>query len=181
MDLILFGVCVFLGFKSIRFWGYTYIIMSYVVFSYVGKRKMDKGTNLMLLMVGVLLIMISVFQKSVIWEQLNERKLSDNLLENVRKVKAKRLFNMYDYGGELVYAGIPVFIDGRADLYSKYNYKDYLMISQLQGDFVSLIQKYDFDYFLVDKIYPISTYLKYSPDYEMIYQEDDQLLYKKKN
>ena len=56
---------------------------------------------------------------------------------------------MYDYGGILIYNDIEVFIDGRADLYSKYNYKDYLDISCLRGDYPKLIEKYDFDYFLV--------------------------------
>ena len=67
---------------------------------------------------------------------------------------------MYDYGGELISNNIEVFIDGRADLYSSYNYKDYLNISKLENDYVKLINKYDFDYFLVDDAYPIYTYLE---------------------
>jgi hypothetical protein len=86
---------------------------------------------------------------------------------------------MYDYGGELIYNDIPVFIDGRADLYTKYNYKDYLNISNLNGDYVKLIEKYNFDYFLVDKDYSINTYLKYNNQYEVIYKDKKVLLYKK--
>ena len=88
---------------------------------------------------------------------------------------------MYDYGGELVYHDIPVFIDGRADLYSPYNYKDYLALSKLERDPKRLIEKYDFDYFLVDSTYPINIYLKYQKEYEVIYQDLSKniLLYKK--
>ena len=87
---------------------------------------------------------------------------------------------MYDYGGELIYNDIEVFIDGRADLYSKYNYKDYLDISYLEGDYVKLIDKYDFDYFLVSSDYSIATYLKYSDEFELIVKDKNIYLYKKK-
>ena len=87
---------------------------------------------------------------------------------------------MYDYGGELIYYDIPVFIDGRADLYSSYNYLDYLHISMLQGDFVSLLDSYSFDYFLVDKNYPIYTYLRYDNHYELIYSNKNVRIFQTK-
>ena len=101
-------------------------------------------------------------------------------IQIIKKEKPKRLYNMYNYGGDLVYHEIPVFIDGRADLYGKHNYKDYLQISKLEGDYVKLIEKYDFDYFLVDSKYPINTYLKYNSDYDKIYQHEKVYLYKKR-
>jgi hypothetical protein len=51
----------------------------------------------------------------------------------------------------------------------------------LQGDYVSLINKYDFDYFLVIEKYPINTYLNYSDLYEVIFSKDNLILYKKKD
>ena len=87
---------------------------------------------------------------------------------------------MYDYGGELIYNDIDVFIDGRADLYSKYNYEDYLNISYLEQDYVKLINKYKFDYFLVNERYPIYTYLKYNSNYELVYKYKNTYLYKEK-
>jgi hypothetical protein len=105
--------------------------------------------------------------------------ISEELVSVLKSENPSRLFNMYDYGGELIYNDIPVFIDGRADLYTKYNYKDYLNISNLNGDYVKLIEKYNFDYFLVDKDYSINTYLKYNNQYEVIYKDKKVLLYKK--
>ena len=58
MDFILFGFSLVLGFKSIRFWAYTYIIMSFAIFNYVGKRKLDKGTIGMISMLSCLLIIL---------------------------------------------------------------------------------------------------------------------------
>ena len=56
---------------------------------------------------------------------------------------------------------------------------DYLNISTLNGDYVKLISKYNFDYFLVDSNYPINTYLKYDTNYEEIISIDGVILYKK--
>lgn len=86
---------------------------------------------------------------------------------------------MYNYGGELIYNDIKVFIDGRADLYSNYNYEDYLNISKLENDYVKLINKYDFDYFLVNDNYSIYIYLKYSDDYKKIYDKKNISIFKK--
>jgi len=179
IDLILFGFSVVLGFKSIRFWGYTYIIMSFVIFNYVGKRKLDKGTTSMIGIICCLIVIFLVSNTNRISKQLIERNLNDKVISIIKKENPKRLYNMYDYGGELVYNDVKVFIDGRADLYTKYNYVDYLLISKLEGDYIVLIDKYDFDFFLVDTNYPISTYLKYNDNYCCIYKNKNLALYKK--
>lgn len=178
IDLLLLGVSVFLGLKSIRFWPYTYIIMSYVIFYYIPKRKDDKGTVSLILLLGCLLLGMFIGNFNKI--DLDKKVISNEIISVIKKEKPKRLYNMYDYGGELVYNDILVFIDGRADLYSKYNYEDYLNISNLEEDYVKLIDKYNFDYFLVDKRYPIFTYLKYSDEYEVIIKNKNVYLYKKK-
>ena len=179
IDFMLFGLCVFLGFKSIRFWPYTYIIMSYVVFNYVNDRKLDKGTNIVLLLLSFTFIGIFVSNINIVYKQTHKYQLSNKLIGTIKEEKPNRLFNMYNYGGELVYKDIKVFVDGRADLYSKYNYKDYLNISTSSGNYIKLIEKYDFDYFLVDKKYPINIYLENNDSYELVYKDKNVLLYKK--
>ena len=113
----------------------------------------------------------------------NDLLLDDEVITILKREKPTRLYNMYDYGGILIYNDIEVFIDGRADLYSKYNYKDYLDISCLKGDYPKLIEKYNFDYFLVSDEYQINTYLKYNDQYEVIYKNIKKgfYLYKKKS
>ena len=44
-------------------------------------------------------------------------KAADYILENLEIDKIK-LYNEYNYGSYLLYRGIPVFIDSRADLYT---------------------------------------------------------------
>ena len=179
IDLMLFFISILLGFKSIRFWPYTYIIMSYVIFNYVNKRRIDKGTNIIIGFISLILLLIPIFNFNIIKENIETRYLSKDILNILKIEKPKRLFNMYDYGGELVNNDIKVFIDGRADLYSKYNMKDYLSISNLYGDYQDTINKYNFDYFLVSHNTPITSYLSYSNDYKKIYSDKELILYKK--
>ena len=177
IDFLLLVFCFYLGLKSIRFWLYSPIIMYYVVYGYVTERKPDRNTGLIL---GIISIgLLSIFIYSINFNIKYKYVLNSKVIDIIKKEKPNRLFNMYDYGGELVYNDIPVFIDGRADLYTKYNYKDYLNISNGKKDYVSLINKYNFDYLLVDKKYPIYTYLKYSTDYEILYENKNLILYKK--
>ena len=179
IDFILLGISVFLGLKSIRFWGYTYVIMSFVIFNYIEKRKYDSGTVLCINVISLIGILFFVFNFSTVVNRFNNRLIDQEIISIIKEEKPSKLFNMYNYGGELVYNDILVFVDGRADLYSKYNYLDYLNISTLNDDYVKLISKYNFDYFLVDSNYPINTYLKYDTKYEEIISIDGVILYKK--
>ena len=49
-------------------------------------------------------------------------------------------------------------------------------ISMLKGDYIKMIEKYDFDYFLVNRKYPINTYLGYSDDYEVLLDNKDTII-----
>jgi hypothetical protein len=165
IDLILLGFVTYLGLKSIRFWIYTYIVMTYVIFNYVKAKKLDNNTIQGIGIFSLFLIVMFICNIGEITNIKFSTNISEELVSVLKSENPSRLFNMYDYGGELIYNDIPVFIDGRADLYTKYNYKDYLNISNLNGDYVKLIEKYNFDYFLVDKDYSINTYLKYNDQY----------------
>ena len=181
IDLLLFGFCVFLGLKSIRFWFFTYIIMSFVIFKYIPKIKIAKNTNSMIIGISILLVIL-FFSSSNAHLFVKRPKLdfSSNYIDIIKKEDPKRLFNSYNYGGELVYNEIPVFIDGRADLYSNYNYLDNLSLRLFKKNFYKLLDKYDFDYFIVSIDDPICTYLNSSDSYELIYKENDIYFFKRK-
>lgn len=180
IDFLLLGVSVFLGLKSIRFWGYTYIVVSFFIFNYVEKRKEDKLSTLVIFIVGMMFLSIFLINKDMMKTNLNKKYLDSTVIKVIRKEKPERLYNMYNYGGELIYNKIDVFIDGRADLYSGNNYSDYLNLSNLKDDFVKIMEKYNFDYYLVDNSYPIYTYLKYNDDFLVIYKDKKTTLFKKK-
>ncbi len=181
MDLLLTGFVFYLGLKSIRFWLFGPIVLSFILFDYVKVRKIEKGTYLGITVISCFFLFLFIYNIGNVVVKDYYQYLNRDIIELIKSEKPKKLFNMYDYGGELIYYDIEVFIDSRADLYSKYNYRDYLSISMLQKDYVSLIDKYQFDYYLVDEKYPIYTYLKYNEEFDKIYSNDKVSLFKYKN
>ena len=179
LDFIVFGFFTFLGIKSIRFWFFNYIVMSYIIFNYISPRKEDSGTTIGIILISLLMISGFVLRSNNIFSPKYHYLLDSKIIRKLKEEKPERLFNMYDYGGELVYWDIPVFIDGRADLYGKYNYKDYLRISVLDKETDKLLKKYDFDYLLVSKSYPIYLYLDGENSYDLIFDNNKYALYKK--
>ena len=149
------------------------------IFYYVPKRKLDSYSCVLLLTFSCLLLV--VFASSFSYSKvLSTRSLSDDAISVLKEEDPKRLFNYYDYGAYLIYQDIPVFIDGRADLYSKYIYKDYQDISRLSYHFYELIDKYQFDYFIVPKKSGIASFLSIESEYELIYKDKECLIFKTK-
>lgn len=179
LDLILFLLSIFLGFKSIRFCSYTYIIMSFIIFNYIEPRKEDKGTRTLLVFCSIVFLAIFSLNYKKIIHNTNKEILSLEIIDVLKEEKPLRLFNAYNIGGELIYNNIPVFIDGRADLYSNDYLNDYLVIQNTSKNFELLIAKYDFDYYLVYENSNISEYLKNNNSYNLIFEDTEYLLYKK--
>ena len=92
------------------------------------------------------------------------------------------MFNIYDIGGYLVYKHINVFIDGRADIYSKFNLIDAHKLETMDGDIDGILRKYKFDFFLIKSDTPLSNYLKVDEEYKIEYIDEHGFeLYKKRD
>lgn len=179
IDALIFLFGLYLGLKSIRFWPFIYIFMSHSIFYYISPRKVDKGTDKVFIILICLFLGVFCLNKSHL--KLSPTKvISDKAIDVLKKENPKRLLNYYDYGGYLVYKNIPVFIDGRADLYSEYNFEDYLDISNASYKFTKYLKKYNFDYILMPKKRGITTYLSKSNDYNVIYSDKKIVIFKAK-
>ena len=174
LDFLLFLFTLYLGLKSIRFWPFIYIVMSYCIWYYIPKRKLDKGTDAVLIILSVIFVgLLLMFKPGT----ESYRKVNEKAIMVLKKEQPQRLFNYYDYGGYLIYNDIKVFIDGRADLYSGYNFEDWLDIMDLDYNYTKLLKKYNFDYFIIPKKCGLATYLK-TNSYDLIYSDSDVVIYK---
>ena len=179
MDAIFYLFFLYLGLKSIRFWFFSYIAWSFFIFYYIPKRKLDAYSCLLIFIFSIVLIVF--FTTSFSYSKiLSTKTLSDRAISVLKEEKPERLFNYYDYGAYLIYQDIPVFIDGRADLYSKYIYEDYQDISRLSYRFPKLIEKYDFDYFIVPRKIGLASYLSDQSQYQLIYRDKTCVIFKAK-
>lgn len=179
LDAMFYIFFLYLGLKSIRFWFFSYVVFSLFIFYYISERKADRYSCVLILIFSFLLFFIFCMNFSYS-KIISSKTLSDDAISVLKEEKPKRLFNYYDYGAYLIYRNIPVFIDGRADLYSKKIYEDYQDISRLHYRFIDLIDKYQFDYFIIPKESGLFSYLKSNNKYYLIYHDKKCAIFKTK-
>lgn len=179
IDALIFLFGLYLGLKSIRFWPFVYIFMSHSIFYYILPRRIDKGTERILIVLICGFLVFFSLNKSYLKSSF-DKPFTDKAVDVLKVEKPKRLLNYYDYGGYLIYNDIPVFIDGRADLYSEYNYEDYLELTNFSYKYDDILEKYKFDYILMPTKISFSNYLAELNTYELIYSDKKVVIFKAK-
>ena len=116
---------------------------------------------------------------------------SEWILENL-DVKNIRLYNEYNYGSYLLFKGIPVFIDSRADLYApEFNtpsgnakdgndiFMDFINSSNINTYYGDIFEKYNITHVMVYKNSKISMLIRKadSEKYNEIYSDDNFVIY----
>lgn len=181
IDILLIGAFIYLSFRSVRFLILFYIVASFIIFKYIKPTSMfEKYKGIMCLCWGMILFIGSIVTTPFLNQDFEyiEKPISQKVIEEIKKDSPKRLYNHYDLGSYLIYNDIPVFIDGRADMYSKYNYKDnhYLMFLKLNPK--EIMEKYNFDAYIVPKKTSIYYYLKELENLDLIIEDEDVAFFK---
>ena len=116
----------------------------------------------------------------------------DYILENV-DIENMRIFNEYNYGSYLLYRGIPVFIDSRADLYTpEFNgiknedgeyegndiFSDYINTTNISTYYENTFNKYDITHVLIRKNSKLNMFLSRDREhYKKLYSDDNFVFY----
>ncbi|HSI01167.1 MAG TPA: hypothetical protein VLA02_11235 [Reyranella sp.] len=91
------------------------------------------------------------------------------------------VLNHYGYGGYLISAGVPTFIDGRAELYGGEFIKKYVEAVHLRGDEPNLLEntleKYDVSWTLLLKEQPANKVLARLPGWRQAYVDDQATIF----
>mgnify|MGYP004643819969 FL=1 len=177
IDFAVLGSFLFLGFKSVRFVPLLYIASTYVIFNMVQEFEIKVPNVNFLVILSAIIICYGILTPKLI-RNYNKRPISSDAIQYIKDSEPKRLFNYYDYGGYLIYNDIKVFIDGRADMYSKYNFKDAVDLQDRGYDY--LINGYDFDMFIIPHNIALNIHLSNNDKYTVVYQNDNTVIYEKK-
>lgn len=83
------------------------------------------------------------------------------------------VLNTYDWGGYLIFSGIPPFIDGRADVYGNALLKDYLdaIAPQSAADMHRLLDKYGIEWTLLEPRTAAIAALDLSPGWKRVHTD----------
>ena len=121
-------------------------------------------------------------------------KACDYILENV-DIENMRIFNEYNYGSYLLYRGIPVFIDSRADLYTpEFNgtkdeegeyegrdiFTDYINTTNISRYYENTFKEYDITHVLIRKNTKLNMLLSRDKEhYKELYSDDNFIFYER--
>ena len=119
----------------------------------------------------------------------------DYILENI-DIENMRIFNEYNYGSYMLYRGIPVFIDSRADLYTpefngtknaegKYEgrdiFSDYINVSNISTYYENKFEQYDITHVLIRKNSKLNMFLSRDNNYYELYSDDNFVFYERES
>ncbi len=112
-------------------------------------------------------------------------KASDFILENIDLTTAK-FYNEYNYGSYLLFRGIPVFIDSRADLYApefsgkeEDIFMDFIDTSSIGKFYGDTFEKYGMTHIIAYKNSKVNMIIEKTkdPKYKQLYQDDYFIVY----
>jgi hypothetical protein len=95
-------------------------------------------------------------------------------LASIDATRNSRILNAYDFGGYLDFAGIPAFIDGRAELYGMKFIMRHSRALDLQNlpDFLAMLDEYKFGATLLRPSTPAVALLDRLPEWKRVYADD---------
>lgn len=177
LHILLISIFILLAIKSTRFMPYLLIIATSIIPNYfqISKFKID----IIPIFIFVVLTFI-VLTITIVIPQVNNsfKKISDNMIQYLREKDDLVLYNSYNLGGYLIYKDISVFIDSRADIYIDCNFNDVCQIEK--GYQPDLLEKYNFNTFVIENKSGAYSYLKNNNNYELYMQDENNSLFIKK-
>lgn len=166
------------------------------------KKAIKKMTTITGMIVTICLVLtISVIQYK---PKMNDHFIDENsypvgaatyILENL-DIKNIKLYNEYNYGSYLIFRGIPVFIDSRADLYApefngtknedgKYDgrdiFSDFLNISNIGTFYEGKFREYEITHLLMGKNTKLNLLISRDDNYKLLYSDKNFVIYERLN
>ena len=211
-DLFMVGGLLLLAFMSRR-QVYMFVLIGGIVFAKLIVALIDKydtkGTEqtmkamtsmagrIITLLLGIIVSFMLYRGKPnspIIDESSYPVKACDYILENI-DISTMRIFNEYNYGSYILYRGIPVFIDSRADLYTpEFNgkkneegkyvgrdiFSDCINISNISTYYENKFEQYGITHVLIRDNSKLNMFLSRDKEhYKELYSDDSFVLYER--
>lgn len=200
-DLFMIGGLTYLMFSSKR-QSTMFVIIGSIILNRMtteaikiySKDKIDIVIKQIIAVIGILVAILAVIyglkfidkkkNNNYVSESSYPVKAADWILENL-DVKNIKLFNEYNYGSYLLYRGIPVFIDSRADLYApEFNGKqdifmDFINTSNLGEYYGNTFEKYGITHVILYKNAKVRMIIDETEpeNYNKIYSDNNFVIY----
>ena len=170
------------------------------LFELYTKNGLEKLTRIMTGKVGYIIMIVVMLALSYhfyepkqnddyIDESAYPVQACDYIIQNIDLGKA-RFYNEYNYGSYMIYRGIPVFIDSRADLYApEFSGKeddifmDFINTSNIGEFYEDTFDKYNITHVITYKNSKMNMIIKETndPNYKELYEDDYFTVYERLN
>lgn len=167
----------------------------------IGSDKVITGMTSLLGKIITILVVILIgiyFYRDKIDDQIVNKEVypvaaCDYIIENL-DLDTMKIYNEYNYGSYLLYRGIPVFIDSRADLYTpefngvkgedgKYKgrdiFSDYINISNISTYYEDKFESYGITHVIVKRNSKLNMLLSRNDKYKQLYVDKSYVIYER--
>lgn len=162
-------------------------IMKNINIKYIDMKVLKNGSFLLLIITS-LILMINVRVPEYQKGEAEQYEAVDWLSQNETN-KDVKIFNCFSTGSYLEYKGFHPYIDPRAEVFGiEYNKKDDIASEYMNAiknnfsNFDQMIEKYDFDYYIIPYLFTekvICDYLDQYPEkYKVVYEDDMGRIYR---
>ncbi len=171
-------------------------VIGNVIDTYSNKEDVEQAKCYITTIVGqiityVLVILVTlclymkIKDKDIIDTKSYPVKACDYILENL-DVNNIKIFNDYNYGSYLMYRGIPVFIDSRADVYDpQFNgleddiFQDYIQTYTMKVYYEDKFDHYGITHVITYKKSQLALFIEKTSNYKELYKDDDFVIYER--
>ncbi len=159
---------------------------------YTTEKAKDKLPNVIGSIITILIVFVlSYYMAKDKWnaqyidESTYPTKASDFIIENI-DLGTARFYNEYNYGSYLLFRGIPVFIDSRADLYApefsgkeEDIFSDFIDTSSIGKFYGDIFEKYNITHIITYENSKMNMLITKTKDarYKQLYQDDYFVVY----
>jgi hypothetical protein len=131
-------------------------------------------------------LMLAVLLGGSTWAFAANRKLAPPAVQSpavavdvLKAHNAKRILNDLPFAGYLISRGIPVFIDGRAELYGETFEMAYFRAMQLKNvnGLLDMLRDYDIDAIILTPATPAASFMDHVDGWRRIYADDNAVVH----
>lgn len=153
-------------------------------------KMITSGFGRIITLLLVVLISIMFFKPQAKAKFVDEKTYPIEAAQYIKEnldVENIRLYNEYNFGSYLLFEGIPVFVDSRADLYtpefngdkSKDIFSDFIKVSALSVHYETIFNKYDITHLILPIRAKMDLFIAKDENYNEIYRDDYFIIYER--
>lgn len=180
-DVVIAGVLFVATLHAARFMPYLALAMCAVLSSWSPIKKETIKPTILTIPVAVLACAVLLVGPHVSAgdvqrgnSSMDDPVAATNFLEH----QSGRVFTTYWWSDYMIYRGVPVFVDGRTDLYFGTGILDsYVNVASVNVDPDAVFRRWDIRWVMWNRGTPLSTYLASDPAWRQVYQAGDAVVF----